>query len=278
MSKKPSKEEKQFQLNSREKCIVYLNKILICFHLVRDKLKRYIKEEKHIVEANIDRKPFSWELYCDQRDKSNNCISFLCNILGDAQNESISYFKYKAKIEKYNKNGGTIPNYCLTQKERECLNEMNRFRNWHNHIPESILISDFTIGNKADGEPSIMLSPVVYIIGKTVTYECFSEMYEGNVNFLRECNTILRALKKDYELLAGMPVEYQKYILSEPQGVERGEAQMRSMWIQGLDVDEVYKERFLREPKKDSLVFGDIIAEVKIPKWRPPMTSINEND
>lgn len=271
MSKKSSKEEKQFQLNSRENCIVYLNKILVGFHLVRDKLKRYVKEEKCILEENVDRKPFSWELYCDQRDKSNNCISFLCNILGDAQNESISYFKYKAKIEKYNRSGGTIPNYCLTQKEREYLNEMNRFRNWHNHIPESILISDFAIDNKADDEPSIILSPVIYFIGKTVTYECFSKMYEGNVSFLHECNTILCALKKDYELLAGMPVEYHKYILSEPQGLDRGEAQMRSMWIQGLDVDEEYRERFLGESKKDSLVFGDIIAEMKIPKWRPPM-------
>lgn len=271
MPHKPSKEEKQFKLDTKENCIVYLNKILISFLLVRDKLKRYIKEERQILEENVDQYPISWELYCDHRDKSSNCTSFLCNILGDAQNESISYFKYKAQMEKKNKNGGTIPNYCLTQKERESLNKMNRYRNWHNHIPESILISDFATNDKDNNETPILLSPVIYTVGKTVTYECFNNMYEGNVYFLRLCNAILCAIKKDYELLAGIPVEYHKQILSEPQGLERGEAQIRSMWVQGLSVDEEHERKFLREPERETLTFSDTIAEMRIPKWKPPM-------
>ena len=271
MPRKPSKEEKQFKLDAKENCIVYLNKILICYLLVRDKLKRYIKEERQILEENVDRQPLSWDLYCDHRDKSSNCTSFLCNILGDSQNESISYFKYRAQIEKKNKNGGKIPNYCLTQKERESLNIMNRYRNWHNHIPESILISDFAPNKKGTDEQSILVSPVLYLVGKTVTYECFNDMYEGNVNFLQLCNTIFCAIKKDYELLVGIPVEYHKQILSEPQGLERGEAQIRSMWVQGLSVDEEHKKRFLGEKEIGAPTFNDIIAEMRIPKWRPPM-------
>ena len=274
MSKKASKEDKQFRIDSREKCIVYLNRILVCFHLVRDKFRRYLKEEKQIIESNVDRLPISWELYCDQRDKSSNCISILCNILGDAQKESISYFKYKQQVDHFNKNGGTIPGYSLKKKERECLNEMNRFRNWHNHIPESIITSDLMLSledNNVD-EHSLVLSPVVYFIGKTVEYDLFKDMYVGNVEFLHECNTILNAIKKDYELLIGMPVEYRKYILSDPQGMDSGEAQIRSMWIQGLEVDEKYKERFRNQTDKGEVIFEDIIADINVPSWKPPMT------
>ena len=271
MSKRPSKQDKQFQLDDKNSCIVYLNKILTSFHLVRDKLKRYIREERQILETNHDLKPISWELYCDHRDKTSNCISFLCNILGDAQNESISYFKYKAKIEKINKNGAGIPYYCLTQKERECLNRINKLRNWHNHIPESILISDFMPLDENNDEQSILLSPVIYFVGETVTVECFINMYEGNVGFLHECNSILSAIKKDYELLAGMPVEYHKHILSEPQGMERGESQIRSMWIQGLEVDEEYKEKYMSEKNGETLIFDDITTELRLQNWRIPM-------
>ncbi len=64
------KEKKQFPLDSKENCCIYLCRII-----------------------------FS----CELCDKTYNVLSYLLNLLGDCQSSSISYFKYRQQIQKKNK-------------------------------------------------------------------------------------------------------------------------------------------------------------------------------
>ena len=65
----------------------------------------------------------------------HNCI--LLNVLGDLQDTSISYLKYRNFCKK--KNYSCIE---LNEDEENILSQLNRERNFCNHIPESILTED----------------------------------------------------------------------------------------------------------------------------------------
>lgn len=130
---------------------------------------------------------------------------------------------------------------------------MNLFRNNYNHIPESILSSEVDLV-KADNKACITANPLIYYIGKTVTQEVFEGLCEGYMDFKHRCNKLFQAVKKEYELLIGQPVNYYKYVVEEPQGIERAEAQMRSMMIQGMLSEEEYLKEFEHPETKGELI------------------------
>ena len=131
---------KQLDLSDEDNRKIYLYKIISIV------TKRLIKLDNYIVQigdrlakdekiANSDA-----DLYFELTEHHH---SYLLNALGDLQDTSISYYKYRKYCEKKK-----YPIIQLSETEEEVLQSFNKERNFCNHIPESILVEDaFLIKN-----------------------------------------------------------------------------------------------------------------------------------
>jgi len=115
-------------------------------------------------------------------DKTCNILSYLLNLLGDCQTSSISYFKYRKQIQKRIQRGNLdIPLSIISEKISDMMSEFNKMRNWQNHIPESLLISELDMIHA--GNMEFPMNPVEITHYENVTYECFEHLYLSNLEF-----------------------------------------------------------------------------------------------
>lgn len=228
-----NKEEKQFQLNSKENCCIYLHKIITSSELCMDKFKVYNKEAKSVLEHYEGKKVLPYDKYSTMCDKTYNLISYLLNLLGDAQGSSISYFKYRKVIEKRIKNGNIdIPIYSIDDDVKELLQEFNKKRNWLNHVPESLLISEMKIVNS--GDAIFPRDPIEIYHYKSVEYEYYKHLYLSNLTFCNEAKSIIQSVKKEYSLLMNKHIYYHRVYIDKPLGFSKAEAAKMSAKVQGL--------------------------------------------
>lgn len=160
-------------------------------------------------------------------------MEYILNLLGDAQTSSISYFKYRNLIQKRIKKGMTdiqiIPH---SEEVTDFLSEFNKMRNWLNHVPESLLVSEMELVKK--GKAELPLNPVIIVHHNFASYEYFEHLYLSNVDFCKKARKIIQAAKRDYSLLVGESVSYQRVYSNEPIGIGSAEAAKMSAKIQGL--------------------------------------------
>lgn len=162
-----------------------------------------------------------------------NVMEYILNLLGDAQTSSISYFKYRNLIQKRIKKGMTdIQILPHSEEITDLLSEFNKMRNWLNHVPESLLVSEMELVN--NGKAELPLNPVIIVHHKFASYEYFEHLYLSNVDFCKKARKIIQAAKRDYSLLVGESVSYQRVYSDEPIGIGSAEAAKMSAKIQGL--------------------------------------------
>lgn len=227
------KDKKQFPLDSIENCRIYLFRIISSCELCMVKFEKYNAETAAYVEKYSGSETIPYDIYGDLCDKTYNVISYLSNLLGDAQKTSISYFKYRTEIEKRIKRGITdIPLFEISDDLKANLLELNKYRNWINHVPESLLISELELVQ--EGKLKFDMDPVTIHLYKAVTYDYFLDLYHTNQIFCKNIAKILSAAKADYALLMGKSVDYPKVYTEIPFGIEKSEATKISAKIQGL--------------------------------------------
>lgn len=140
------KEKKQFPLDSKENCCIYLCRIISSCELCMDRFKKYNGQTKDELEKNAYTEVISFDTYSELCDKTYNIMSYLLNLLGDCQTTSISYFKYRQQIQKrINRGNVDIPLATISPEVSEIMSEFNKMRNWLNHVPESLLIAEMAM-------------------------------------------------------------------------------------------------------------------------------------
>ena len=225
--------KKQFPLDSKENCCVYLCRIISSCELCMDKLKDYNQQIKSDLEKYSKDDLIPYNIYSEHTDKAYNVISYLVNLLGDCQKTSISYYKYRKEISKRLKRGNSdIPLVEISQETTELMNEFNKKRNWLNHTPESLLIAEMELVK--EGKMYFPMDPVEIGHYNNVTYEYFEHLYLSNNEFYKNSRQIIQVAKRDYSLLMGKSIEYPRVYLTKPLGVDKSEASKKSAKIQGL--------------------------------------------
>lgn len=227
------KEEKQFPLDSKDNCCIYLCRIISSCELCMDKLKRYNQQAEKLLAEYDSSKAIPYDVYGDICDKSYNIIGYLLNLLGDCQGTSISYFKYRQQIQKrINRGVEDIPLCEISQDISEIMSEFNKMRNWLNHVPESMLIAEIELVN--DGKMMFPMDPVQILHYKSVTYEYCKHFVLSNTEFYQNARQIIQAAKRDYSLLMGKSILYPRLYTDEPLGIEKSEPAKKSAKVQGL--------------------------------------------
>lgn len=231
MGKKQDK--KQFPLVNKENCAIYLTRIISSCELCMDRYKKYNKETRIILDKYQSGDVIPYDIYGDICDKTCNIMSYLLNLLGDCQTTSISYFKYRKQVQKLiNKGNDEIQLSSLNAETESILTEFNKLRNWQNHVPESLLVSELELIEKRKMDlPSNPMSIVHY---NYVTYEYFMDLYESNLDFCSNARKIIQVAKKDYALLMGESISYPRVYSDKPITLEKSEPTKMSAQIQGL--------------------------------------------
>lgn len=230
-------DKKQFALDSKEKCCVYLCRIISSCELCMDRFKRYNKQIKDILDEYEGMDVIPYEMYGEMCDKSYNVISYLLNLLGDCQTSSISYFKYRNLMQRrINKGHFDIPVYLITDEVKNIMSKFNKMRNWQNHVPESILIAEMELVN--EGKMELPMDPVEITHYKNVTYEYFEHLYLSNITFYREARKIIQTIKREYSLLMEKSISYPRVYTNKPLSFSKSEATKKSWVVQGLDPEE----------------------------------------
>lgn len=230
-----SKEKKQFPLDSRKNCCIYLCRIISSCELCMDKFKKYNAQTKDELEKSNHAKGIPYDIYGELCDKTGNVISYLLNLLGDCQTTSISYFKYRQQIQKrINRGSIDIQLATISPEVSELMSEFNKMRNWVNHVPESLLIAEMDMVQA--GTMEFPMNPVEITHYNVVTYEYFENLYLSNIEFYENARKVIQAAKRDYSLLMGENIVYPRVYSKIPLGSWKGKPTSASAKVQGLHV------------------------------------------
>ncbi|MBR5565350.1 MAG: hypothetical protein IKW08_04195 [Roseburia sp.] len=240
LSKQKKKELKQFTINSKNECIIYLQNIIAVAVKCIENHKRYIRELESIVKEYEPGQNIPYQRYSDMQNKISNVESYLLNLFGDGQSISISYFKFRKLLFKLAKNNPDmdIQYHIMSEQEQQVLDHFNLSRNWNNHIPESLLTSEIEMIKQGEALGHSK-NPIRVNIRNYVTYEYMFDLLEASENFHLRARMMLQSAKKDYSLLIGESVRIQKVYLDVPRDIKDMKATKLSAKVQGLPVDEI---------------------------------------
>lgn len=161
-------------------------------------------------------------------------MSYLLNIIGDAQGVSISYFKYRQQAKRLmDKQVDGISITVFSDELSELISEFNKMRNWQNHIPESLLISEEELVKQGTAYEQPR-NPIEIYLYNDVTYEYFKDLYDNNIGFYEAARKLVQASKRDYGCLIGERVTIQRKYLDKPVGITQLGAAKKSAQVQGI--------------------------------------------
>ena len=231
-----TKEKKQYQLSDKEHCLVYLRKIITVAEKIRYNLERYLKSGRETMNEfkknNVLFLPH--DQYSDMLNMFGHVEAYVLNIFGDAQDSSVSYFKFRRLVERLQRKGSLdVALSPHAHEETRLLNHFNRTRNFQNHIPESIIVSEQDMIAEGKALPEKEYPIEVY----TDEYVS-SEMYEDMINSfakLYEClETLIGMAMRDYEAILGRSVELKRIHCDEVRGLPYLEVVRRAAKVQGI--------------------------------------------
>lgn len=227
---------KQFQIVDKDSCIIYLTKIIGTVDMLLQRLKVYNEQFKKLVDnysnSNAENVPVG--IYYEMSDKVSSIEDYTLNIIGDCQNTSISYFKYRKQIERLIKAGVKDIHLCnLEDETKQLLNQFNMNRNWQNHIPESLLTSEISLLDEKSLQDH-PANPINVVYHNYVTFNYFKDLYINSMGFYQETRTMHQVIKRDYSALIGEHVNIQRIYTDEALDLESLQAAKMSADIQGL--------------------------------------------
>ena len=227
-------EIKQFRLDSAHKCALYLNKIIFSCEKNMYFFERYNQETSFILCEYYGEVKIPYDKYVALVHKIGTIKMTLLNIIGDAQSSSISYFKFRKQIQKQIKNGKIdIKILDLGNDLEKILSEFNKYRNWQNHVPESLLVAERALMENEGVQ--LKLNPIGIVHYNYVSYEYFKSFYDENTHFYNQARKIIQSAKEDYSQLIGEPIICSPIYLDKPLSFEQAQSVEMSAKIQGID-------------------------------------------
>lgn len=234
------KELKQFNLEEKLDFTVYLqeliartDKSLLKLKKYRDELETEIIEFKKIEKAG-KKNEFNYERYSRYVDLIDSPTSYLLNLIGDQQKTSISYAKFRSLIDKRKKRGSLKVEVRDIDEEIEYyLSDLNRMRNWYNHVPESLLLSEISMIK--EGKLNVhSINPIQVNYFESCEIDVIEDLYETSTSFYNVCRKIHQSMKKDYSSIIGESVKIQRVIIESPKSMKYFDATKLSADVQGI--------------------------------------------
>lgn len=231
---------KQFKLEEKIDFTVYLQELICRTDKSLLKLKKYIDElEIEIIEFKKIEKAgrkndFNYELYSRYVDLIGTPTSYLLNLIGDQQKTSISYAKFRSLIDKRQKRSPFKVKVRDIDEEIEYyLSDLNRIRNWYNHVPESLLLSEISMikEGKLNGHS---INPIQVNYFESCEIDVIEDLYETSKSFYNICRKVHQSMKKDYSSIIGESVKIQRVIIESPKSMKYFDATKLSADVQGI--------------------------------------------
>jgi hypothetical protein len=244
MTDELSKEEriklKSFRLESKSEYQVYLREIItrmdkciIKYKRHLNKLETYIKKCKN---KDAEKAIVKYEDYSEFVDLISGVDSYLLNLIGDQQNESISYKKFRSIIEK-RKNKGSLDFDIddLDTETLELLKNINKLRNWANHVPESLLMSEIKLIREGKFLDQT-LNPIEVYYPNYCTMAVIEDLLKSSKSFYEVSRFIHQRAKKDYSQIIGEKVRIERIYRDKPYDINFFEPSKLSAKVQTINM------------------------------------------
>ncbi|WRK52887.1 hypothetical protein SD457_22135 [Coprobacillaceae bacterium CR2/5/TPMF4] len=118
---------------------------------------------------------------------------------------------------------------------QELLMDFNKMRNWYNHIPESLLITEQDLIKQGKAYEQ-RHNPIELYLYHDVTYEYFNDLYNKNIEFYKVARELIHAAKIDYSYLIGESITVERKYLDDPIRINQLDIAKKSAKVQGIKV------------------------------------------
>lgn len=203
-----NKARKQFPLKDVDSYKIYLRKIITVAEKCRYQLERYLVAGNKQLDRfkRLKEVAVPYDEYEDMLRRLNSVESYVLNVFGDMQTSSVSYIKFRKRVEKLEHKGihAGLPN--LSKDEEEILNSFNRARNFANHIPESIVIAEQEMIQEGLAVPETE-DPLEVYLPAYVTIEYYEDLLKQYQNLYDGVVVLINSAMKDYNALYGREIE-----------------------------------------------------------------------
>jgi len=237
-----NKELKQFKLEDKIDFIVYLQELIVRTDKCLVKMKKYLSELEIEIKKTHEsgRKDeagvtvINAEIYSRYVDLIGNNTAYLLNLTGDQQKTSLSYIKFRKLVQTRRKRGSLdFEIRDIDEEIDELLKDLNKMRNWYNHVPESLLMSEIKLIK--DGEfGGHSMNPIIINYYVTCQIEVVQDLFDSSSNFYKTCRDIHQSMKKDFSSLIGESVVIQRKDYEYSKNMKMFEATKLSAEIQGI--------------------------------------------
>lgn len=245
LNKEEKRSMKTFKLSDKNEFTIYLHELIgRTYKCIRKhdrhlkSLSSYIKNMETEKINNPDKEiKIDEEVYSDFTSLLSNVECYVLNLIGDMQQSSMSYKKFRELLSKKKKKGAIDFEFReLDENINNYLNDLNKQRNWQNHVPKSLLTSEIALMNegKLKGHSK---NPIIINIHKYYSLDYLKDLYETSYNFHTVIVSIHQSMKKDYSCLIGESVRVEKNYIVEPKKLNLLEAVKLSAKVQDLNVE-----------------------------------------
>ena len=213
--KEEKRKLKTFQLDTKGAFIYYLYQLICrCYKLLK-KQDRYLNELRVYIE-DVQRKnmlkqtsaiDIPYDDYSDFLALQGHIETHLLNVIGDLQDSSLSYYKFRELIKKKKKK--KTLSFEMREIEDDILKILvgiNRARNFQNHEPESLITAEAKMIDEKQLLP-VEYNPIEIINYETCTLELLADLYNSYKHTYDGANKVFKSMMLDYEFLLGTKVE-----------------------------------------------------------------------
>lgn len=242
LSKEEKKKMKSFRLENRLQFEVYLRELITRTHKCLTKEKMYLERlskyigEKKLEKIGLETKDIVIKYldYSEFLSLLSGVEAYAVNIVGDNQSISMSYKKFRDIICK-RKNKGTIDFALpdLSEDEQSSLNHICMLRNFLNHIPESLLMSELKLieeGKLRDHGSN----PIEVFYNEYCTLEYAEDLFNQSNQLYHGIKKMHQCMKRDYSSIIGESVQVNRIYISKPTTIDHLEIGKLSSEVQGL--------------------------------------------
>ena len=241
LSKEEKRELKQFKLITKKDFEIYLAELIVRTQANLKIHKRYLDRlNNYIGSIERDRaqgisKKVDNEIYEEYVDLLSRRFCYILNLMGDRQETSLSYYKFRQMIKRY-KNRKTLEFEIrdIDEEIDKLLKEFNLQRNWQNHVPESLLTSTIKMMGHDIREDQTVINPLIIKEFNYCTLELIKDLYNGQVVFYDQTMKVLRSMKKDYSCLIGETMKIFTEYADGEKDLARFEVNTISAQVQGI--------------------------------------------
>lgn len=242
LSKEEKRNMKRFELKDKVEYEIYLHELITRMYICINKQKKYLKKLHSYIEVLKVKNPnksmeeieAKHDDYSEFVDMISNIESNALNLMGDNQQTSISYVKFRDIIYKKKKKGTLkFEIRDLDEKTIDLMKDINRARNWANHVPESLLAAELKL-IKEGKLKNHSRNPITIASYSNCTLEYMQSLYDNSNNFLKLMIKIHQNMKKDYSCLIGENVKIVRTNISTPSGVNLLAPAEISSQVQGI--------------------------------------------